>query len=130
MIDVIGQGASPDVLSPGEVGSRGDHRGVPQLPAQRAWSGGVHGGAYIVRVGRFLEGRPDDGGIAGLRAADVTRTVQAEAARVSVGSTQFFVAGLRAFLRFCFLALLLNVWACFGRADRVDDRRGPVGRGR
>ena len=53
--------------------------------------------AYVSRARRFLEGC---GGIAAVDSAAVTRSVQREAARVSVGSTQYFVAAVRAFLRF------------------------------
>jgi site-specific recombinase XerD len=59
--------------------------------------------AYVGYAGQFLEGLNVDGELADLDAGDVTRAVQREAARVSIGSTQYFVAGLRAFLRFCFL---------------------------
>jgi len=43
-----------------------------------------------------------------LTSAEVTRCVQREAARVAVASTQYFVAGLRAFLRFCFIEGLVG----------------------
>ena len=42
-------------------------------------------------------------GLDGLTAADVTGAVLAEAGTVSASSAQYFVAALRAFLRFCFL---------------------------
>jgi hypothetical protein len=42
-------------------------------------------------------------GLAGLRAADVTAAVLRESAAVSLSATQFFVAGLRSLLRFCFM---------------------------
>lgn len=64
--------------------------------------------AYVERARRFLQGRPVASDFAGLTAGDVTRSVQREAARVSIGSTQYFVAGLRAFLRFCFLEGLVR----------------------
>jgi site-specific recombinase XerD len=56
--------------------------------------------AYLARARRFLAGCPDLGSVT---SADVTAAVQREALRVSIGSTQYFVAGLRAFLRFCFV---------------------------
>jgi integrase/recombinase XerD len=63
--------------------------------------------AYVDYAGRFL--RLDvDGELTGLTAGVVTAAVQREAARVSAGSTQYFVAGLRAFLRFCFLEGLVG----------------------
>jgi integrase len=61
--------------------------------------------AYVARARRFLAGRADVGWV---NSAEVTRAVQREAARVSVGSTQYFVAGLRAFLRFCFVEGLID----------------------
>jgi integrase/recombinase XerD len=64
--------------------------------------------AYVMRARRFLaEGNPEVE-LAGLTAADVTRAVLAEAGRASVGSTQFFVVALRAFLRFCFVQGLIS----------------------
>lgn len=59
--------------------------------------------AYLARVRRFVMEHAADRRLGDLCAADVVTAVRAEAARVSVGSTQYFVAGLRAFLRFCFL---------------------------
>jgi integrase/recombinase XerD len=64
--------------------------------------------AYVDRACRFLAGCGIDGELATLTAADVTRAVQRESARVSVGSAQYFVAGLRSFLRFCFLQGLVG----------------------
>ena len=61
--------------------------------------------AYVARARRFLAGRAD---LSTVTSADVTRAVQREAARVSVGSTQYYVAGLRAFLRFCFVEGLVG----------------------
>ncbi len=59
--------------------------------------------AYVDRARRFLAEHGADGELASLTAADVTRAVERESARVSVGSVQYFVAGLRSFLRFCFV---------------------------
>jgi hypothetical protein len=58
-------------------------------------------GAYVARAARFLDGL--GGGLDGLTAGDVTAAVLAEAEKVSAGSAQYFVAALRAFLRFCHL---------------------------
>ena len=57
--------------------------------------------AYVARAGRFLDGYTVDRQIGAVTAADITRAVAEEAGRVSVGSVQYFVAALRAFLRFC-----------------------------
>jgi site-specific recombinase XerD len=60
-------------------------------------------GYYQKRARRFLARCAPDGEMGGVTAGDVTGAVLAECARVSPGSTQFFVSALRAFLRFCYL---------------------------
>ena len=59
--------------------------------------------AYLQRADRFVAGLPECRRLAEVTAADVTEAVRGEAVRVSAGSVQYFVAGVRAFLRFCFL---------------------------
>jgi site-specific recombinase XerD len=59
--------------------------------------------AYVKRARRFLSRRNPEVNLAALTAADVSAAVLAEAGVGSVGSTQFFVVALRAFLRFCFI---------------------------
>jgi integrase/recombinase XerD len=59
--------------------------------------------AYVERARRFVEGLAEGCELGDLTAAHVTEAVGREAARVSIGSTQYFVAGVRAFLRFCLL---------------------------
>lgn len=63
--------------------------------------------AYVTRVERFVADYTVAGEVAALSAAVVTRAVQDECARVSVGSVQYFVASLRSFLRYCRLAGLI-----------------------
>lgn len=85
-------------------------------------------GAYVARARRFLAGL-GSGGLAGLTAADVSRAVLAEAEKVSAGSAQYFVAALRAFLRFCFLEGLTGTdlaWAALAVTGR---RRSALPRG-
>ena len=65
--------------------------------------------AYVLRARRFLTGRNPGMTVAGWTAADVTGAVLGEAGTGSVGSTQYFVVALRAFLRFCFIHGLLPV---------------------
>lgn len=65
-------------------------------------------GAYVERARRFVAGCCGDRDLMDLTTHDVTRAVQHEAARVSTGSTQYFVAGLRAFLGFCFVEGLVG----------------------
>lgn len=64
--------------------------------------------AYLQRAHRFVAGLPDGRELAEMTAADVTEAVRREARRVSAGSVQYFVAGVRAFLRFCFLEGLMG----------------------
>jgi site-specific recombinase XerD len=86
-------------------------------------------GAYVDRARRFLESCPEDGDLADLRAGDVTRAVQREAARVSVGSTQYFVAGLRAFLRFCFVEALVGADLSGAALAATGRRRSSLPKG-
>jgi integrase/recombinase XerD len=64
-------------------------------------------GAYLTRARRFLQGCGGTAGLSGLGAGDITAAVLREA-EVSVGSAQYFVAALRAFLRYLFLEGLLE----------------------
>jgi integrase/recombinase XerD len=59
--------------------------------------------AYVARAARFLSRCAPDRELGTLTARDVTAAVLAESATHSVGATQYFVAALRAFLRFCHL---------------------------
>jgi integrase/recombinase XerD len=72
------------------------------LLAERGLAAGTASG-YARHARRFLDGFAAGGGVAALTAGDVTAAVLREAASgVSVSATQYFVSGLRAFLRFCF----------------------------
>jgi integrase/recombinase XerD len=57
--------------------------------------------AYTFYARRLLERETPDGDVRGLDVAAVTRAVRVEAANVSVASAQYFIVGVRAFLRFC-----------------------------
>jgi len=59
--------------------------------------------AYVTRAGRFLEGSAPDGDLGSVGSAQVIAAVLAECTALSVGAGQYFVAALRAFLRFCYL---------------------------
>ena len=64
-------------------------------------AGTIHGYMRHVRV--FVDGLGDDG-LAGVAASDVIAAVASRAAAGwSVSATRFFVSGLRAFLRYCFV---------------------------
>ena len=77
------------------------------LLAERGLAAGTARG-YVSHARRFLAGL-SPGGLAGVGAGDVTAAVLRESAAVSVSATQYFVAGLRAFLRFCFVQAVLDV---------------------
>jgi integrase/recombinase XerD len=72
------------------------------LAAERGLAAGTVRG-YVDHARRFLAGLPADAGLAGVCANDVTEAVLRRSAAVSVSAAQFFVAGLRSFLRFCFI---------------------------
>lgn len=78
------------------------------LLAERGLATGTVKG-YVKHAHRFAVGLSPGGGLAGLTAAQVSGAVLRESARLSVSATQFFVAGLRSFLRFCFIEGLLEV---------------------
>jgi site-specific recombinase XerD len=78
------------------------------LLAERGLAAGTASG-YVRHARRFLDGLAAGGGLAGLAAADVTGAVLREAgAGLSVSAVQYFVSGLRAFLRFCFIEGLVE----------------------
>jgi integrase/recombinase XerD len=84
------------------------------LLAERGRAAGTVGG-YLTHARRFLDGLPS-AGLGGLTAADVTGAVLRKATSgVSVSATQFFVSGLRALLRFCFVE---GSWRTIGRRRR------------
>ena len=72
------------------------------LVSERGLAAGTIVG-YVAHARWFLEGLGRDG-VVGLSAGEVTAAVLRKAgAGVSVAASQYFVSGLRAFLRFCFL---------------------------
>ncbi len=85
--------------------------------------------AYVRRARRFLEGLAPSCGLAALTAADVTEAVQREAMRLSVGSTQYFVAGLRSFLRFCFVDGLIGTDLSLAALAVTGRRQSSLPRG-
>ncbi len=81
--------------------------------------------AYVDRAHRFLTGCTAGAAVAELTAAEVTRAVLREStAAGSVGSAQFFVVALRAFLRFCFIEGLVRA-DLSAAALSVTGRRRP-----
>lgn len=79
------------------------------LLGERALAEGtVHG--YVMHARWFLDGLADDDALVGLSASEVTGAVVRKAdSGVSVAAAQYFVSGLRAFLRFCFVEGLVAV---------------------
>jgi len=83
---------------------------------------------YVQHAGRFLGGLSPSG-LAGARAQDVTAAVLRESAAVSVSATQNFVAGLRSFLRFCFITGLVELDLSHAALPATGRRRSPLPRG-
>lgn len=124
MVDVVTHAALPERVSP-RPQSANDAilvRFHGYLLAERGLAAGT-AGAYVARARRFVEDLPDGGEIGDLCVGDVTGAVEREAARVSIGSTHYFVAGLRAFLRFCFVEGIVD-------ADLSGAALGVMGRRR
>lgn len=64
---------------------------------------------YVSHARGFLDGLDDAGqGLAGVTAAEVTSAVLRRSDTVSVATTQYYVSGLRSFLRFCFVEGLVD----------------------
>ncbi|MGH2845189.1 MAG: site-specific integrase [Thermoleophilaceae bacterium] len=78
------------------------------LLTERGLAAGTASG-YVTHARRFLDGLAPGRELAWLTAGEVTGAVLGKAASgVSVSATQYFVSGLRAFLRFCFVDGLLE----------------------
>jgi integrase/recombinase XerD len=91
------------------------------LLTERALAAGTVRG-YVDHARRFLGWLPSGTSLAEVTASDVTAALRREAAAVSVAATQYFRAGLRAFLRFCFTEGLLEI-DLSGAALAVTGRR-------
>jgi integrase/recombinase XerD len=72
---------------------------------------------------------PCGGELADVAAADVIGAVLRESAAVSVSATQFFVAGLRSFLRFCFIEGLVEADLSQAALPATGRRRSSLPRG-
>lgn len=81
--------------------------------------------AYVSRAGRFLAEYATDGDVSALTAADVTSAVLSECDAWSVGAGKYFVAALRAFLRFAYVEGLIGV-DLSAAALAVAGRRGSL----
>lgn len=85
--------------------------------------------AYVGYAGRFLAGHAPEGDLTALTATDVVGAVHAECLRVSVASAQYFVAGLRSFLRFCFVEGLVVVDLAAAALAVTGRRRSSLPKG-
>jgi integrase/recombinase XerD len=78
------------------------------LLTERGLAAGTVAG-YVTHARWFLDGRGCGGVLGGLSAGEVTGAVLRKAASgVSVSAAQYFVSGLRSFLRFCFVEGLVE----------------------
>lgn len=81
--------------------------------------------AYVARARRFLAGHAEEGNVSHLSAGMVTRAVLDESQTRCVGSVQFFVVAVRAFVTFCRLEGLIDVDLA-AAAPSITGRRAPV----
>ena len=99
------------------------------LLIERALAVGTARG-YVRHADRFVSGLGSGGGLDGLTAGDVTGAVLRESGRQqSVSAAQFFVAGLRSFLRFCFIEGLVGVDLSQAALALTGRRRSSLPRG-
>jgi site-specific recombinase XerD len=84
---------------------------------------------YVRHARRLVDGLSPSGELARLTAGDVTAAVLRESAAVSVSATQFFVAGLRSFLRFCFIEGLVEADLSQAALAVTGRRRSSLPRG-
>jgi site-specific recombinase XerD len=94
----------PSVISPSEALLASFES---YLLSERALASGTVRG-YVDHARRFLRWLPAGTSLTEVTASDVTTALRREAATVSVAATQYFRAGLRAFLRFSFTEGLLE----------------------
>lgn len=90
-------------------------------------SGTVRG--YVAGARRFLAGLEGVRGIGSVTAAEVTAAVLRESAGVSVATAQNFVAGLKSFLRFCFVEGLVAADLSEAALAVTGRRRSSLPRG-
>ena len=84
---------------------------------------------YVAHARRFFACGEVAGGLASVTAAEVTSAVLRESAAVSVATTQNFVAGLKAFLRFCFVEGLVALDLSEAALAITGRRRSSLPRG-
>jgi len=124
-LGVVGGGQPPSEASSEELLLGSFER---YLLAERGLAPGTVRG-YVDHARRFLTGLDAAGGLGSLTAAEVTSAVLRESAAVSVATTQNFVAGLKSFLRFCFVEGLVAADLSEAALAITGRRRSPLPRG-
>jgi len=94
------------------------------LLSERGLTAGTVAG-YVAHGSSFVADL-DPGGLGHVKAADVTAAVLGRSKKLSVSGTQNFVAGLRAFLRFCFVEGLIEVDLSEAALPATGRRRSPL----
>lgn len=122
---VVGEEPPPAPLSPTQLLLASFER---HLLTERALASGTVRG-YVDHARRFLAEVGCGADLADLRAKDVTAAVLRRSALVSVATTQYFVAGLRAFLRFCFVEGLVEAELSEAALALTGRRRSPLPQG-
>jgi site-specific recombinase XerD len=84
---------------------------------------------YVDHARRFLAGLGPAGGLGAVNAAEVTSAVLRRSETVSVAAMQNFVAGLKAFLRFCFVEGLVAADLSEAALAITGRRRSSLPRG-
>lgn len=121
---VVAAAEPPRAGSPTEVLLASFER---HLLEERALAPGTARG-YVQHASRFLGGLAP-GGLGDVTAKVVGEALLGESAAVSVSATQNFVAGLRSFLRFCFLTGLVEVDLSQAALPATGRRRSVLPRG-
>lgn len=131
LLEVLGRLGVVAVEEPAGIGSPTDQvlaRFERHLLSERGLAAGTVRG-YVRHAGRFLDGLPVDSGLAQVTAAEVTAAVLRVSAGLSVSATQNFVAGLRSFLRLCFIDGLVEVDLSQAAPPVTGRRRSSLPRG-
>lgn len=98
------------------------------LVRERALAAGTVRG-YVDHARRFLDGLAPSASLEEVTASDVTEALRRVSGAVSVAATQYFRAGLRAFLRFCFTEGLVPVDLSDAALAVTGRRRSSLPRG-
>ena len=130
LLDVLERLGVRAVEEPVQAGSPGDALLASferYMLTERGLAAGTARG-YVRHAARFLAGLSPRG-LADVTAADVTQAVLRESTAVSVSATQYFVAGLRALLRFCVVEGLMHVDLSQAALPVTGRRRSALPRG-